>query len=196
MLYGVGIGLARQHLTLEAVEIIKKVDEVIVPGKMAYEIIKDIREPRIFEFPMGRSEMVVKELAKEISERDDDIAFCCLGDATLYSTFHHLVKELRRIKPDYPITIIPGISSVSVALAKSMTFVDSPILITTPGKFNADIAAILKVKNPREMEMRLKEMGFFEFKLFENMFMENERICSEMPEKSGYFSILIARRRR
>ncbi|RLI70224.1 precorrin-2 methylase, partial [Archaeoglobales archaeon] len=32
MLYGVGIGLHKSHLTLRAIEVIKEVDEVIVPG--------------------------------------------------------------------------------------------------------------------------------------------------------------------
>ena len=195
MLYGVGIGLTREHLTLEAIKVIENVDEVIVPGKMAYEIVKDIREPRVVEFPMGKSEDMVKNLAKEIARRaDEEIAFCCIGDPVFYSTFHHLVEELRRIKPDAEIRIIPGISSISAAMALTETFISNSAVIATPNFDEAEVAVILKVKNPREVERKLRDMGFREFFLLEKMFMGGETFYDEMPEKSSYFSVLVARR--
>lgn len=195
MLYGVGIGLTKEHLTLEAIKVIKKVDEVIVPGKMAYEIIKDIREPRIVEFPMGKSEEVVKNLAMEIASRlNEEIAFCCIGDPVFYSTFHHLVDELRNIKPDAEIRIIPGISSISTAMALTETFVSNSAIISTPDFSETEVAVILKVKNPKDVEKKLREKGFKKFFLLEKMFMEGEAFYEEMPENSSYFSVLVARR--
>ncbi|WP_290597883.1 MULTISPECIES: precorrin-2 C(20)-methyltransferase [unclassified Archaeoglobus] len=195
MLYGVGIGLTKEHLTLEAIKVIKKVDEVIVPGKMAYEIIKDIREPRIVEFLMGKSEEVVKNLAMEIASRlNEEIAFCCIGDPVFYSTFHHLVDELRNIKPDAEIRIIPGISSISTAMALTETFVSNSAIISTPDFSETEVAVILKVKNPKDVEKKLREKGFKKFFLLEKMFMEGEAFYEEMPENSSYFSVLVARR--
>jgi len=195
LLYGVGIGLTKEHLTLEAIKVIKKVDEVIVPGKMAYEIIKDIREPRIVEFPMGKSEEVVKNLAMEIASRlNEEIAFCCIGDPVFYSTFHHLVDELRNIKPDAEIRIIPGISSISTAMALTETFVSNSAIISTPDFSETEVAVILKVKNPKDVEKKLREKGFKKFFLLEKMFMEGEAFYEEMPENSSYFSVLVARR--
>jgi len=195
LLYGVGIGLTKEHLTLEAIKVIKKVDEVIVPGKMAYEIIKDIREPRIVEFLMGKSEEVVKNLAMEIASRlNEEIAFCCIGDPVFYSTFHHLVDELRNIKPDAEIRIIPGISSISTAMALTETFVSNSAIISTPDFSETEVAVILKVKNPKDVEKKLREKGFKKFFLLEKMFMEGEAFYEEMPENSSYFSVLVARR--
>ncbi|WP_202320655.1 SAM-dependent methyltransferase [Archaeoglobus neptunius] len=195
MLYGVGIGLTEGHLTLRAIEVIKKADEVIVPGKMAYEIVKSIREPRIVEFPMGDSENVVKNLAREISNRDGEkIAFCCLGDPVFYSTFHHLVNEVRKLNPDHKIEIVPGISSISVALAKTETFVADSALITTQDLEDTGVAVVLKVKKPREIKKELISKGFSDFILLERMFMDGERVYQDMPDKASYFSVLIARR--
>jgi len=195
LLYGVGIGLARDHLTLEAIKVIRKADEVIVPGKMAYEIVKDIKEPRIVEFPMGESEDVAKNLAAEIAGREnEEIAFCCIGDPVFYSTFHHLVVELRKIKPNAEIRIVPGISSISTAMALTETFVSNSAIISTPELAEAEVAVVLKVKNPRDVERKLREMGFREFFLLEKMFMDDQAFYIKMPEKSSYFSVLVARR--
>jgi len=194
LLYGVGIGLTRKHLTLEAIDVIKEADDVVVPGKMAYEVIKDIREPRVVEFPMGDSEEVVKNLAKEINEFDGEVAFCCIGDPVFYSTFHHLVREVRKLDPNLPVKIIPGISSISVALAKTETFITKSALIATQDFKDTDVVVVLKVKNPKEVERRLRNSGYNDFTLLEKLFMDGEKIYCEMPERSSYFSVMVARR--
>ncbi len=194
LLYGVGIGLIKEHLTLEAIDVIKRADDVVVPGKMAYEIIRDVREPRVVEFPMGDSERVVKDLAREICEFDGEVAFCCIGDPVFYSTFHHLVGEVRKLDPNLPVKVVPGISSISVALAKTETFVTKSALIATQDFRDADVVVVLKVRKPREVEERLRERGYSEFTLLEKLFMEDEKVYCEMPEKSNYFSVMVARR--
>ncbi len=195
MLYGVGLGPGdKKLLTLKAIEVIKNVDEVIVPGNMAYDLIKDIREPRIVEFPMGKGDEVAKKLAQEIAERDDDIAFCCLGDPTFYSTFNLVLKKLRKIK-NYDVEIIPGISSISCALAKTTTMISKSVLITTQDFHDVDTIIVLKAKKPRKIKKKLVEDGFSEITLIERMFMEGEKVyTAELPEKADYFSVLIARR--
>ncbi len=195
MLYGVGLGLDRELMTLRAVKVVEEADEVIVPGKMAYDIVKDIREPRIVEFPMGRGEEVARSLAEELAKRsDENIAFCCIGDPMLYSTFHHVVEELLKVKPDAELEIVPGVSSISCALAKSKTFVSSSALITTQSFSEVDVAVVLKVKNPKEAEVRLRKLGFSKFVLLENMFTDGEKVYYEMPEKASYFSVMVARK--
>ncbi|MEM1578956.1 MAG: precorrin-2 C(20)-methyltransferase [Archaeoglobaceae archaeon] len=194
MLYAIGLGPGDKKLiTLKAVEIIKSVDEVIVPGKLAYELIKEIREPRIVEFPMGKGKEVAKLLAKEIAEKKGDIAFCCLGDPTLYSTFHHLYKELIAIRPDIEVEIIPGITSVSCALAKAKVFVEKALLISTPEFEDPDVAAVLKTKEPKKVERELKKRNFKEFWFLEKMFTSEEKFTRTLPEKADYFSIVVAK---
>ncbi len=196
MLYGVGLGPGdRKLLTLRAVEVIESVDEVIVPGRMAYDLVKHLREPRLVEFPMGESEDVARSLGKELSERiDEEIAFCCLGDPVFYSTFHHVVEELRRCNPRARVEIIPGVTSISCALAKTLVFVNESMLLTTQDFREVSVAVVLKAKNLGRIKKELVRRGFNSFKLVENMFLDGERIYDEVPEKAGYFSVLIARR--
>ncbi len=195
MLYGVGLGPGdRKLITFKAVEVIEKVDEVIVPGRMAYDLVRDIREPRIVEFPMGNSEKVAKDLATELAHRDDDVAFCCLGDPMFYSTFHHVVEELLKLRPDYEIEIVPGVSSISAALALAKIFVSYSLLVTTQDLSELDTVVVLKAKKPVQLERKLREQGFARFTLLENMFMDGEKIHMKMPERASYFSVLIARR--
>jgi len=196
-LYGVGIGLDKSHLTLRAIEVIKKADEVIVPGSMARNIIADVREPRMVEFPMGKSEEVAKKLGKELATRciNERIAFCCIGDPVFYSTFHHVVDEVLRINPEVDIEIVPGITRVTASLAKAKVFVNESVLITTQDFAQTDVAVVLKAKKPREIAEKLKTMGFKDFILVENMFMDGERILKVMPERASYFSVLIGLKR-
>ncbi len=192
-LYGVGIGLDKSHLTLRAIEVIKEADEVIVPGNMARNIVADVREPRMVEFPMGKSEEVAKKLGEELATRcvNERIAFCCIGDPVFYSTFHHVVDEVLRINPEVDIEIVPGITSVTASLAKAKVFVNESVLITTQDFAQTDVAVVLKAKKPREIAEKLKTMGFKDFILVENMFMDGERILKVMPERASYFSVLI-----
>ncbi|MEM0315217.1 MAG: cobalt-factor II C(20)-methyltransferase [Archaeoglobaceae archaeon] len=195
MLYAIGLGPGdKKLLTLKAVEIIKKADEVIVPGKMAYELVKDIREPRIVEFPMGDASKVVRALAEELAFKSCDVAFCCLGDPMLYSTFHHLYSELVKINPRIEVEIVPGITSVSCALAKTKVFVEKALLVTTPEFHKEEVVAVMKSKKPKEIAEKLKSQGFSDFWFVERMFMEDERITKNLPENADYFSLVVAKK--
>ena len=195
-LYGVGIGLDKSHLTLKAIEVIREADEVIVPGNMARNIVADIREPRVVEFPMGKSDDVARNLGEELARRcvNERIAFCCIGDPVFYSTFHHVVSEVLERNPKIDIEIIPGITSVTASLAKAKVFVSESAIITTQDFDKTNVAIVLKAKRPKEIAEKLREMGFKDFILVENMFMDGERITKIMPERASYFSVLIGLR--
>lgn len=195
MLFGVGLGPGEKSLlTLKAIDVIKKADEVIVPGKMAKRIIDGIREPRVVEFSMGGGESVTKTLAAELAERckNEDVAFCCLGDPVFYSTFHHVVEEVLKLNPEIRIEIIPGISSVSAALAKTGVYINSSMLLTTKDFGDVDVVVVLKAKKPKEVEKNLRNLGFCRFILVEKMYMDGERVLCSIPENASYFSVLIA----
>ncbi len=192
MLYGVSLGLCADHLTLRALEVIEGADEVIVPGEMAAKIVGAFREPRIVEFPMGRGREVAAKLAAELADRcvDEDIAFCCIGDATLYSTFSHLAEEVLRLNPGVEVEIVPGVSSVSTALAKLRIFIRSGLLVTTDPKETPDVVAVLKAKRAAELAETLKSSGF-KVLIAERLFMEGEKLGGEIPELADYFSVLV-----
>jgi len=51
----------------------------------------------------------------------EDACFLTLGDPLLYSTFAYLLRTLRRLAPEQPVTIVPGITSFQAAAAATET---------------------------------------------------------------------------
>ncbi|MEM0332653.1 MAG: precorrin-2 C(20)-methyltransferase [Archaeoglobaceae archaeon] len=196
MLYGVSLGPGDvELLTFKAVRIIREADEVIVPGEVAAGIVRGFREPKIVEFPMGKGREVAKKLASEIVERcaRERIAFCCLGDATLYSTFSQLAEEVLKLNPKVEIEIVPGVSSVFAALAKMKVFVTKSILITTD--FEPEVVAVMKAKRSREISERLKKEGYGDIRIVQRLYMDGEKISEEIPDFADYLSIIVGVKR-
>jgi len=198
MLLGVGLGPGDPELlTYRAVRAIREADEVIVPGKMAYALIAHIREPRMVEFPMGSGIEVAKRLGAELAERceEEDVAFCCIGDPSLYSTFQYVAGEVSARNPRVRIETVPGITGASAALSRLGLFVDDSLLITTSASLEAKMCVVLKATRPRELAEQLRQRGYREFFLAERVFMEGERTehLDELPETSSYFTIVVAR---
>lgn len=196
MLYGVSLGPGDvELLTFKAAKIIKEADEVIVPGEVAANIVKRFREPKIVEFPMGKGREVAKKLAGEIVERcvRERIAFCCLGDVTLYSTFSQLAEEVLKLNPNVEIEVVPGVSSVSAALAKMKLFVTKSILITTD--FEPEVVAVMKAKRSKEISERLKKEGYSEIRIAQRLYMDGEKISEEIPDSADYLSIIVGVKR-
>ncbi|AEA46844.1 SAM-dependent methyltransferase [Archaeoglobus veneficus] len=197
MLYGVGLGPGdRELLTLKAVRVIKEADEVIVPGKLAYSIVSEFREPRLVEFPMGKSEEVTKKLAAELAERcvDENIAFASLGDPAFYSTFQHVAEEVVRINPSIEVEIIPGIASFTAVFAKMKKFVDAPLIVTTAKMPEVKHVVVLKASKPADIHKKLSQQGFSKILLATRIFMEGEKIeelDDAIPEKSDYFTLIV-----
>jgi len=53
---------------------------------------------------------------------------------------------------------------------------------------------ILKAKHPEEVKKRLMEEGFNEFIFAERLFMDNERVSSDIPQTGDYFSLMVAKK--
>lgn len=196
MLIGVSLGPGDPELmTLKAVRVIKEADEVIVPGENAEKLVKPYREPRLVEFPMGKGHEVAKKLAEEIAGRcrNEDIAFCCIGDALLYSTFSQLAEEVLKIEPNVELKIVPGVSVVFSALALTKIFVKKSLLITVD--FEPEVVAVLKAKKSGEIAEKLRSMGYSELKFLERLHMEGQRISDEIPREADYFSLILGVKR-
>ena len=183
MLFGVGLGPGDPDLlTVRAVRVLKSADEVIVPGRIAKRLISGIREDaRLVEFPMDgrRGEEVAHSLAAELAKRcvSENIAFCCLGDPAVYSTFQHVAEAVLRMNPAVHVEIVPGVSSFTAAFSRLKLFVDKPLLVATPSEQDAEFFAILKVKKPREVAKAVEErFGKTKFHLLERMFLSGERV--------------------
>jgi precorrin-2/cobalt-factor-2 C20-methyltransferase len=200
MLYGIGLGPGDPELlTRKAIGLIEQADEVIVPGGVARDIIRGIREPRVSEFPMGGGKEAAERLSEELARRclKEDIAFCCLGDVTLFSTFQELAEAVRARDSEVKIEMVPGITSVQAALSKLGVFIDAPMLITTGELKEPELYAIMKATRPTDVEWRLRERGFDEFYIAERVTMEGERVerIESFPSRSHYFTLLLAKRR-
>ncbi|MEM0302186.1 MAG: SAM-dependent methyltransferase [Archaeoglobaceae archaeon] len=196
MLYGVSLGPGDPELlTLKAIRVLKEANEVIVPGENAEKLVRRFREPRIVEFPMGKGQEVARKLAEELVERikKEKIAFCCIGDAVLYSTFSELAEEVLKLDPSAEIEIVPGVSVVFSALAMTRTFVKKSLLITT--NFEEEVIAVMKAKRSGEIAEKLRAMGFTELKFVERLYMEGQRISKEIPNEADYFSLILGVKR-
>jgi precorrin-2/cobalt-factor-2 C20-methyltransferase len=137
-LYGLGVGPGDPELlTLKAVRILGECATVFVPrsGKLresrALHIASAYLRPDAaveeLEFPMstdgavlGASWEKAARLVKERLESGRDACFLTLGDISLYSTFHYLLKHLSPMLPHLRVELIPGVTSYSAAAARSL----------------------------------------------------------------------------
>jgi len=198
LLYGVSIGPGDPELlTIKAKKVIERVDEVIAPGKLAAKVVEGIRNVRIVEFPMGKSEKVIEELSNELEKRcvKEDIAFVALGDVMFYSTFMHIAK---RVAGKVEIECIPGVPSFSCVFDTTLTFCDKPFEVVTPReieKCSRDLVVVIKATKPKEIEEKAKKMGYRVVAVAKRMYMEGEEIyVEEVPEFEDYFTTLIMER--
>ncbi len=136
ILYGVGVGPGDpEMLTLKALRVLRDVDLICVPisspGKksLALSIVQQAIDSkpvcREFLFPMTRKRKRLQEAwnntAREIIDEltaGKDLAFITLGDPLLYSTYLHLLQEIRSLKQGVRVETVPGISSFQAAAAR------------------------------------------------------------------------------
>ncbi|MFH1650517.1 MAG: precorrin-2 C(20)-methyltransferase [Chloroflexota bacterium] len=137
-LYGVGIGPGDPELvTLKAQRILNEVAAIFVPKKSAGD--KSIAESVItglqphlaakvigIVLPMLRDEDKLREHWRRAAEcvwshleRGEDGAFVNVGDPLFYGTFIHVMGELKNSHPEIEIEIVPGVSSINAAAART-----------------------------------------------------------------------------
>jgi len=204
MLYGVSIGPGDPELlTVRAVRVIREADEVIAPGELAAKVIREIREPRIVEFPMGKSEEVIENLSRELAGRcrSEDIAFVALGDVMFYSTFMHVARRVHEIDSGVKIECIPGVASFSCVFDVSLTFCDRPFGVVTARdlKKMGDCSifhylVVMKATRPKEIEETAKKLGYRVRAVARRMFMEGQEVHTETPDFEDYFTTMILER--
>ena len=190
-----------QLLTFKAAAALKSCTKVFVPGEMAAELVRPYCLPEILQFPMIEDK---EELERIWNENADTVAqaaaagcagFACIGDVNTFSTFSHLERMIRRNHPQIEIETIPGVGVVptlasrfSAPLEKSFEVSDgSPV----------EMVIRIKATRPKKLAEELRARGFDEFMLGTMLCTPQERIIKdEMPERSDYFSVLLARRRK
>lgn len=152
-LYGIGVGPGDPELlTIKAANILGRVDVILAASStrnddsMALDIARPHLRPEArvvrLGFPMSRDEHTLQAAWEEnarlvLAELDagHDAAFLTLGDPLLYSTFAYLLRTLRRLAPETPVTVVPGITSFQAVAAATETVLaeGSQNLMVLPG---------------------------------------------------------------
>ncbi len=188
-------------LTFKAAAALEKCTKVFVPGIMAAELVRPFSDPEILEFPMIEDEA---ELEKIWRMNADIIArtaaagmagFACIGDVNTFSTFSHLKRVIKQNHPGIEIESIPGVGVVP-ALASRFEYALERSFEVSDG---SEVESVIRIKatRPRELAEELRQKGYDEFVLGTRLCLPGEKIIrGEMPERSDYFSVLLATRRK
>jgi len=200
MLIGISLGPGDPELlTFKAAAALKSCLRVFVPGEMAAELVRPYSCPQILDFPMIQDERELERIWRENAEiiaRDastDLVGFACIGDVNTFSTFSHLKRVIEENHPKIEIQTIPGVGVVP-ALASRF---DIPLERSFMVSDGSEVQSVIRIKatRPRKLAEELRREGYQDFILGSRLFTPEERIVrGEMPERSDYFSVLLARR--
>ena len=138
-LYGVGIGPGDPELlTLRAYRILSQVPVIFVPlkdkksssyaGSIITDLVKKSRGKVVeLVFPMLRDRERLVDYWHKAAEsiwqylkKGEDCAFANVGDPLLYGTFIHVFETLKKTHPEIEVEVIPGISSINAAAARTI----------------------------------------------------------------------------
>lgn len=224
-LYGVSVGPGDPELlTLKAVRVLREADVVAVPHtgegrrRTAFGIVRDyIGDKPLIDCvtPMKRNRSQVVEayqvIADEIASHLDagrNVAYVCLGDAGVYSTYYYVHDIL--VKRGYAAEVIPGVTSFCAAAARLGTPLceGSEALVVVPviagdAKDAAMSISGTKVfmKSGRDLgrvRALVEEAGCLETtSLVANCGLPDERVyrsLAEVPaDMSDYFTLVISK---
>ncbi|HNT72719.1 MAG TPA: cobalt-factor II C(20)-methyltransferase [Methanothrix sp.] len=202
MLIGVSLGPGDPELiTRKAERALAAADKVFVPGEMAADLVRRYAEPELLDFPMISDKRRLLEIWAENADRvaswaaRGDAAFACIGDVNTFSTFSHLKRLVIERHPEVEIETIPGVGTAPALAARLGVDLSESFLVSDGSPVNTVIR--MKAVRPAEMAKELAAEGFDEFLLGVRLYTPDEVVVrGEMPEKSDYFSVLCARRRR
>lgn len=202
MLIGISLGPGDPELlTFKAAAALKSCKRVFVPGEMAAELARAYSSPQILQFPMIQDEMELEKVwrqnAEIIAQEADtaSVGFACIGDVNTFSTFSHLKRVIEESYPKIEIQTIPGVGVVPALASRFEAALDRSFLVSD----GSEVESVIRIKatRPRKLAEELRQKGFEEFILGMRLFTPEEKILrGEMPEKSDYFSVLLARRKR
>ena len=188
-------------MTFKAAAALKSCTKVFVPGEMAAELARDYCQPQILQFPMIEDK---EELERIWKENADTVAaaaaagcagFACIGDVNTFSTFSHLERVIRQHHPGIEIETIPGVGVVPTLASRFAAPLEGSFEVSDGSPLQMVIR--IKATRPKKLAEELRARGFDEFVLGTMLCTAEEKIIrDEMPERSDYFSVLLARRRR
>ncbi len=202
MLIGISLGPGDPGLmTFKAAAALKSCTKVFVPGEMAAELTRDYCQPQILQFPMIEDKEELERIWKENADTVATAAaagcagFACIGDVNTFSTFSHLERVIRQHHPGIEIQTIPGVGVVPTLASRFAAPLEGSFEVSD----GSEVESVIRIKatRPRKLAEELRRKGYNEFVLGTRLCLPGEKIIrGEMPERSDYFSVLLARRRK
>ena len=221
-LYGVSVGPGDPELiTVRAIRAIREADVVAVPNighkrQTAYAIAEEHLQGKELldcSTPMTKDRTVVlaayEKIADDLCAQLDagkDVAYLCLGDIGVYSTYvyvHDIVVER-----GYDAEIIPGVTSFSACAAKLGTALcEGPERLLVAPVMASDVDDILDVnankvfmksgKSVHELRDKLAARGELEHaSMVANCGLPDEKIFehfADIEDDTDYFSVVIVK---
>lgn len=223
-LYGVSVGPGDPELmTVKAKRLLERCHVLAVPKtRRGHSLALDIagkavdvsgKQLLFLPFPMTTAPVKLRQNHEthaarlaEILRNGDDVAFICLGDVSVYSTFTYIGEILS--DKGCPVVMIPGVSSfcaAACALGVSLTAADQPlhiipagygspeaslrlpgtkVLMKPAGRFPGVRRAILA---SGQAAYAAVDCGMDSERLYQNI--------ADMPEDPGYFTTIVVKER-
>ncbi len=184
-LYCIGCGPGDPMLlTLKALDVLNRCNVIFAPTSregresMAFKIVRPLIESRIKSgevevnnliFPMVKDKSrlvdVWRSNADEIAStclRGNMVAYLCVGDPSLYSTFTYIYSELSSRYPEIEVEIVPGITSfTSFASQAKMNLVEGEqIMAVVPACY--DLERVKRIASSCDTIVFLKDGRYFD----------------------------------
>jgi len=202
MLIGISLGPGDPELmTFKAANALGRCSKVFVPGEMAAQLARPYCTPDILEFPMIEDKMRLERIWRDNANivarfaAAGTVGFGCIGDVNTFSTFSHLKLVICQNHPGIEIDTIPGVGTVSAMASRFGAALERSFEVSDGTPVESVIR--MKATRPRELAGELRRRGFEDFILGRRLCTPQEEIIrGELPERSDYFSVLLARRRR
>lgn len=222
ILYGIGVGPGDPELmTVKAVRRIKDCDVIAIPNenkkdctayKIAVEAVPEIDEKEFLylSVPMTKDKMILETAhnntagkIKEILKTGRNIGMLTLGDSTIYSTCGYIMELVR--KDGFETKYESGVPSFCAAAARlgiplSERFDEIHII---PASYDAEeavklpgVKVLMKAGSKSGCIKKILSNGSYDVNMVENCGMPGEKVyrnISEIPEKTGYFSLWIVK---